>query len=136
MNDFNSTMKYCGEDPTNSEAKNTFFRNFSEFLTLFNKISQENKEREAMNRVHEQRQQLLQKASTETQVEKSADDEAADTIDILIKKLRSVDPQQTIPGSSVPGTSSHPEKRSTPRTNRDQNLLSRAMTLKSGIQNL
>ncbi|QEU59273.1 Bnr1 [Kluyveromyces lactis] len=136
MNDFNSTMKYCGEDPTNSEAKNTFFRNFSEFLILFNKVSQENKEREAMNRVHEQRQLLLQKASTETQVEKSADDEAADTIDILIKKLRSVDSQQTIPGSSVPGTSSQAEKRSTPRTNRDQNLLTRAMTLKSGIQNL
>ncbi|CDO95821.1 unnamed protein product [Kluyveromyces dobzhanskii CBS 2104] len=136
MNEFNSVMRYCGDDPTNAETKSTFFKNFSEFLTLFNKVSQENKEREEMDRVYEQRQQLLQKASIETKTAKLTDDKTEDTVDILIKKLRKVDPQLSANSSNHQASSPNPEKRPAPRPNRDENLLSRAMSLKSGIQKL
>lgn len=120
MEQFSQVMRYCGEDPSNAEAKNCFLKSFSDFLLLFTKVAQENKDKEAMDRVHQQRQQILQKASKEVEAEPLA--KSKDTVDVLIRKLREVNAVS--------------EKRSVPRPERDKNLLSRAMTLKSGIERL
>ena len=146
--EFTRVMKYCGEDPANPDSKNNFFNNFSEFLALFQKVSQENKEKEAMDHVYHQRQLLLQKAASRSTPD---EEQLTDTVDLLMKRLRKASTDSSISTSttttnnnnnknnnSSPTDSTSPEKRKTSRvsSDHDRTLLTRALTLKSGIQKL
>lgn len=57
--DLDKLMKYFGENPSDKEAKNSFFANFGEFSVIFKKCAKENIEKEEAFRVYEQRKRLL-----------------------------------------------------------------------------
>lgn len=57
--DLNKLMKYYGEDPNDKESKNEFFQPFIEFLAMFKKCAKENIEKEEMERVYEQKEELV-----------------------------------------------------------------------------
>ncbi|AET39088.1 formin BNR1 Ecym_4004 [Eremothecium cymbalariae DBVPG len=101
MSDFEKLMVYWGENPNNTNSKNSFFKKFIDFITLFRKAGKENSEREEMTRIYEKRRRALeQSASSQRQRRRasrlstaaSMDDgtQQEDAVDTLIKKLRNV----------------------------------------------
>ncbi|SCU79961.1 LAMI_0B00298g1_1 [Lachancea mirantina] len=91
--DFDHVMKLYGEDPGDSESRNSFFGHFIEFLTMLKKAARENIEEEEISRLYEQRKRLLdeRQASAEDVTAKPNDTkEEEDTVDVLLKKLRKV----------------------------------------------
>ncbi|CAI4039610.1 hypothetical protein SMKI_09G0160 [Saccharomyces mikatae IFO 1815] len=93
--DLNKLMRYYGEDPNDKESKNEFFQPFIEFLTMFKKCAKENIEKEEMERVYEQRKNLLEMRTNGNKKcdgndENEGEEVNTDAVDLLISKLREV----------------------------------------------
>ncbi|CAI2034800.1 hypothetical protein SEUBUCD646_0I00200 [Saccharomyces eubayanus] len=93
--DLSKLMKYYGEDPNDKESKNEFFQTFIEFLAMFKKCAKENIEKEEMERVYEQRKNLLEMRTNSNKKSNENDENEGgevntDAVDLLISKLREV----------------------------------------------
>lgn len=69
INQFDKTMRYFGEDPSDSTAVGSFFSKFSFFVFEFQKAKQENLAREQENRAYEARKRLQETPKKSAQLE-------------------------------------------------------------------
>lgn len=107
LKEFDKLMRYFGEDPTDSFARNSFMSKFSNFIAEFKRASQENVKREEELRVYEQRKKLLEtpKARERKEPGQSAnqsdtDGDDADVMDSLLEKLKAAGPPKGEPSSA------------------------------------
>lgn len=131
MHDLEKLMTYCGEEPKDHNAKNTFFQNFIDFVSLFKKAARENIEKEEIERIYEQRKKLLEiKERSYGNMESQNSDESAennDTVDVLIHKLR---------GVTFEKTKVNKDRGKSRNNDYSDGLLSRTKTMLNDIQNI
>ncbi|SCV06229.1 LANO_0H24938g1_1 [Lachancea nothofagi CBS 11611] len=92
MRALENLMKLYGEDARNADSKNEFFHHFIQFVLQFKKAAKENQEKEDVERIYKQRKDFLRNKSTgpSSRSSDSASEDEADTVDVLIKRLRDV----------------------------------------------
>jgi cytokinesis protein len=90
LKEFDKTMRYFGEDPTDPFVRNSFVGKFSSFIKDFKKAQMENKKREEELRVYEQRKKLLETPKMpKTADNKDQQRESEDNVmDSLLEKLK------------------------------------------------
>lgn len=102
LKEFETLMKYFGEDPNDSFVRNSFFSKFTSFLAEFKKAQRENLKREEELRIYEQRKKLLENTSKQAKAKKESgsEDEDENVMDSLLEKLKAAGPQKGEPSSA------------------------------------
>lgn len=102
LKEFETLMKFFGEDPNDSFVRNSFFSKFTSFLSEFKKAQRENLQREEELRVYEQRKKLLENTKKQAKVKKESgsEDEDDNVMDSLLEKLKAAGPQKGEPSSA------------------------------------
>lgn len=102
LKEFETLMKYFGEDPNDSFVRNSFFSKFTSFLSEFKKAQRENLKREEELRIYEQRKKLLENTSKQAKAKKESgsEDEDENVMDSLLEKLKAAGPQKGEPSSA------------------------------------
>lgn len=102
LKEFETLMRYFGEDPNDSFVRNSFFSKFTSFLSEFKKAQRENLKREEELRVYEQRKKLLENTTKQNKAKKESgsEDEDDNVMDSLLEKLKAAGPQRGEPSSA------------------------------------
>ncbi|KAG7191500.1 uncharacterized protein KQ657_003095 [Scheffersomyces spartinae] len=100
MKEFESTMRYFGEDPSDSFVKNSFISKFANFITDFKKAKLENIQREEEVRLYEQRKKLLEAPRKVHDGRKDGEDDndkdnGNNVMDSLLEKLKTAAPTRS-----------------------------------------
>ncbi|CAN3370780.1 formin Bni1p [Diutina catenulata] len=94
MNEFNKTMRFFGEDPSDPFVRNAFLSKFANFARDFKRAQTENMAKEEEVRLYEQRKKLLESKPRAAPVP-SGDDGPADddnVMDSLLERLKKAGP--------------------------------------------
>lgn len=102
LKEFETLMRYFGEDPNDSFVRNSFFSKFTSFLSEFKKAQRENLQREEELRVYEQRKKLLENKTKQSKAKKESgsEDDEENVMDSLLEKLKAAGPQRGEPSSA------------------------------------
>lgn len=94
ITEFDKLMRYFGEDPTDSFAKNSFFKKFVDFMNDYKKARRENLVREEEERVYEQRKKMMEtpKRSTSASSVSNGEEAEENVMDSLLEKLKAAGP--------------------------------------------
>jgi cytokinesis protein len=94
MAEFEKLMRFFGEDPGDSFAKNSFFSKFVDFTNDYKKARRENLKREEEERIYEQRKKLLEvsKKSGDEDNGPEEGDRGENVMDTLLEKLKAAGP--------------------------------------------
>lgn len=94
ITEFDKLMRYFGEDPTDSFAKNSFFRKFVDFMNDYKKARRENLAREEEERAYEQRKKMMETPKRSASGSSSAQGEGQgdNVMDALLEKLKAAGP--------------------------------------------
>jgi len=96
ITEFEKLMRYFGEDPSDSFAKNSFFRKFVEFMNDYKKARRENLVREEEERAYEQRKKMMEtpKRSVSASSGQQGEDSGDNVMDALLEKLKAAGPSK------------------------------------------
>lgn len=94
LKEFDNTMRYFGEDPTDSFVRNSFISKFANFVNDFKKVQIENIKREEELRIYEQRKKLLETPKKQQSKSSTNADDANEenVMDSLLEKLKASGP--------------------------------------------
>lgn len=95
ITEFEKLMRYFGEDPTDSFAKNSFFRKFVDFMNDYKKARRENLAREEEERAYEQRKKLMETpkgGASGSAAGSQGEDQGENVMDALLEKLKAAGP--------------------------------------------
>lgn len=95
MKEFETTMRYFGEDPSDTFVKNSFISKFSNFINDYKKAQRENIQREEELRLYEQRKKLLEVPKKTQQGRKDEIEKDDNVMDSLLEKLKTAAPTRS-----------------------------------------
>jgi cytokinesis protein len=102
LKEFDDTMRYFGEDPSDPFVRNSFIAKFANFVADFKKAQTENIRREDELRIYEQRKKLLEtprkQISTMSELSDSGNEE--NVMDTLLERLKAAGPAKGEPISA------------------------------------
>lgn len=134
--DIDKIILFYGENPKDTESKRMFFKNIMDFVAVFKKCARENKEREEMDRIYEERKKLMEQNLRLKRDDSngSSDDAEDDAVDVLLSQLRGVD-SNSMKLRSKRRDSRVLSKVDSKASNNDE-LLERTHALMSDLQNI
>jgi cytokinesis protein len=104
MSEFESLLKYFGEDPSDVFAKNSFFKKFVDFVNDYKKAKRENIKREEEERIYEQRKRMMESSkgsrSSSESDQKLSEQREKNVMDALLEKLKAAGPAKGNPSSA------------------------------------
>ncbi|CAL9729857.1 BNI1-related protein 1 [Monosporozyma unispora] len=141
--DMENLFKYYGEDYKDIEVRNKFFQQFIEFIQLFKRCNKENVEKEAIEKLYNERnkaQVIEENKGSETSTDENA-------FNNLLSKLREVEKPAAFGSSKKRNERRNKTKSIAPKTNSEEGeesinhdtepaLLQRAQTMLNNIQNI
>ncbi|CCH45782.1 hypothetical protein BN7_5368 [Wickerhamomyces ciferrii] len=100
ITEFDKLMRYFGEDPTDTFAKNSFFRKFVDFMNDYKKARKDNLQREEEERAYEVRKKMMETSKSRDSASDSKDEEGDNVMDALLEKLKAAGPSKGQPSSA------------------------------------
>lgn len=92
MTEFESMLRYFGEDANDVFAKNSFFKKFVDFVNDYKKARRENLQKEEEEKIYEQRKKMLETPKRSVFNNGEVNDDGENVMDSLLEKLKAAGP--------------------------------------------